>query len=273
MPETLITELELTVRSYEVDASLELKPLTYMNWLQEIAWEAAAAGGVPPQWFLARNVAPVFSVSRFEKEHPIRYGDRILARTWFSSMEGSLAHREFELRRAKDGKGVLRGRTDIILVDMGTRSPTPWGELAERFKPNGESFYTHYQPVAVTPAAEPMSFQVKRPVQPDDIDMARHVNNGFYLRWMTDALSSFLQPALGAKAEEARLLSVHLKFGSPIALGQEVLISGQHLGVGEGISRWSFQIAPVSGSRRPASAELTFRWSPEWTSALTDPAR
>ncbi|MDC0708311.1 thioesterase [Stigmatella sp. ncwal1] len=269
MSETPVTELELTARSYEVDAALELKPLTYMNWLQEIAWEAAAAGGVPPQWFLPRNIAPVFSVSRFEKEHPIRYGDRIIARTWFSLMEGPLAHREFELRRAKDSKVVLHGRTDIVLVDLGTRAPTPWGELVERFKPNGESFYKNFQPPAVTPAVDPVSFQVKRPVQPEEIDMARHVNNGFYLRWMTDAFSSFLQPALGAKTDEARLLSVHLKFGSPISLGQEVLISGKHAGTGEGISRWDFQIAPVSGSRRPASAELIFRWSPEWTGQLS----
>ncbi|OJH42519.1 thioesterase family protein [Cystobacter ferrugineus] len=268
MSETPVTELELVARSYEVDAGLELKPLTYMNWLQEIAWEAAAAGGVPPQWFLTRDIAPVFSVSRFEKQHPIRYGDRIIARTWFSKMEGSLAHREYELRRAKDGKVVLHGRTEIILVNLRTRTPTDWGELVDRFKPNGVSFYKQYEPAAVTPVMETVSFQVERLVQPEEIDMARHVNNGFYLRWMTDALYSFLQPALGDKTDEARLQSVLLKFGSPITLGQDVLISGQLAGVGDDISRWSFQVAPVSGSRRPASAELTFRWAPEWSALL-----
>ncbi|WP_395830801.1 thioesterase family protein [Archangium violaceum] len=268
MSETPVTELEFVARSYEVDAVLELKPLTYMNWLQEIAWEAASTGGVPPSWFLARNMAPVFSVSRFEKEHPIRYGDRILARTWFSTMEGHTAHREFELRRAKDGKVVLQGRTEIILVDMKARAPTPWGELVERFRPNGQSFYNQYQPAAVTPAAEVVFFQVKRSVQPEEIDMARHVNNGFYLRWMTDALYSFLHPGLGDAIHEARLQSVHLQFGAPITLGQDVLISGQLAGVGEGISRWSFQVSPVSNNRRPATAQLTLRWTPEWSAQL-----
>jgi acyl-CoA thioesterase FadM len=42
-------------------------------------------------------------------EEPILYQDRIIARTWISTMEGSRANREYDMRRASDGKIILRG--------------------------------------------------------------------------------------------------------------------------------------------------------------------
>ncbi|MGA9524813.1 MAG: acyl-ACP thioesterase domain-containing protein [Myxococcaceae bacterium] len=268
---TLITEMEFVARSYEVDATLELKPATYMNWLQEIAWEAARDAGCPPSWFLENHLGCVYGASRFDKEKPIRYGDRIIARTWFSRMEGSRGLREFDLRRADNDKVVLRGQGEMVLIDLRTLKPTDWGELIHKVKPNGESFYNQYQPAAVAQAQAPVTFELRRPVQAEELDMARHVNNSVYLRWMADALQSFLRPRLGDVAERASPSAVNIRFGAPLVQGQNVRVSGKLEGIGEGLSRWSFEVGPESGTRRPTVGELNVRWSPEWTAALHTP--
>lgn len=271
MSSTLFTEKEFVARSYEVDAHMELKPGAYMNWLQEIAWEGATAAGCSLSWWLENKRLCVFSASRFDKAAPIRYLDRIIARTWISTMGGSRANREYDMRRATDGQLVLHGQSETVMLDLETFKPADWGGIADRVVPNNESFYNQYQPVAVAPSTEPVTFTTRRQIQPDEIDMHRHVNNAVYLRWMTDALQSFLRPRVGDNAERTSLHSINIRFGAPLPVGQEVVVSGQLVGVGERLSRWSFRMAPQSGARREAEGEITVRWSPEWTAALKQP--
>jgi acyl-CoA thioesterase FadM len=268
MSETLVTDREFVARSYEVDATLELKPGVYMNWLQEIAWEGATAAGCPPSWWLEHKRLCVFGANRFDIEKPIRYQDRIIARTWISTMEGSRANREYDMRRASDGKVILRGQSETVMLDYPSLKPADWGEIADRVVPNNESFYNQYEPAAVTPPAEPVTFQATRLIQSDEIDMHRHVNNAVYLRWMADALQSFLSPLVGERAERASIRAAAIRYGSPLVMGQELTVSGKLEGIGEGVSRWSFRMAVSSGARREAKGEMTVRWWPEWTAAL-----
>lgn len=265
--DTAVTVMELEARSYEVDVALEIKPVTYMNWIQEIAWVAAADQGCSVEWFVSNNLIPIFGASHFEKIQPIRYTDRIVARTWFMQMEGSFAERHFELRRVSDGELVLFGRVEAILLDYRTRKPTDWGEIRQRFRPDGKSVYENHQKPPMTPVADDISFQAKFPVQVAEIDMARHVNNGFYLRWITDALYNYLHPRLGKAADATSIKSLTMRYGSPISYGQQAAISGKLVGLGDGFSRWNFELG-VEGSKRPATAELSVRWSPEWTAQL-----
>jgi acyl-CoA thioester hydrolase len=104
-----------------IDENGHVNNVAYVQWMQEIAVEHyASIGGIKAQGDEA---------TWFVREHKIEYlapafaGDEIEVRTWVENVRRVRSLRKYEFVRRSDGKVLVRGETDWVVVDVKTGAP------------------------------------------------------------------------------------------------------------------------------------------------------
>ncbi|OGT97433.1 MAG: hypothetical protein A2079_05575 [Geobacteraceae bacterium GWC2_48_7] len=176
------------VRYHELDSHGNIRPVTLLNYLQDIAGMHAKLLGVSVADLRELGFTWVLSRIHLIIEQFPRAEENLLVRTWPSTREGIFSCREFELLSGTGGVDAGRATTSWAVLDVATRRPV---KLAGHLPPYplfshravDDSFATLPQIPGDVEAGE-MIFKVLR----SDLDSNKHVNNTIYAGWALEAV-------------------------------------------------------------------------------------
>jgi acyl-CoA thioester hydrolase len=176
------------VRHYECDAQGYVRSVSYLNYMQEAAFEAAAAAGFSMAAHTAMDRYWLVRETQIEHLAPLRYGDSVEVKTWVADFRRVRSRRAYELRSSGTGTPVAQATTDWVFLDLTNKRPASIPqEMMDAFFPEGppepgpprERF-----PDA--PPPPPGALRLTRQAEWNEIDPAQHVNNAVYLAYAED---------------------------------------------------------------------------------------
>jgi acyl-ACP thioesterase len=181
----VIYEADYIVRSYEIDTSGNVRPLTLLNYLQDAAGEHAARLGLSVLDLFKRNLTWVLSRYHVRFHSFPSVHSRIHLKTWPSGREGRFALREFELTDDA-GMPVISASTSWMLINLETRRPVRVDEHLPDLPVNTtravkDEFHS-------LPHLTDMSCELPFRVRHGDVDLNKHVNNVVYVDWALETL-------------------------------------------------------------------------------------
>ncbi len=176
---------EYHVRSYECDRNNNLRILTLMNILQDIADNHAKAMGLGIEYVMSRGLAwvgsnYVLNIERLPKMH-----ETIRIETWPAEERKLGVVRDFEVF-GEDGKSIIRASSLWILIDYRKKRPVSLRDNISDYAILPERVIKTDFPKL--PEVERVDEETKFRVRFDDIDMNRHVNNAVYFLWACEAV-------------------------------------------------------------------------------------
>ncbi|MBQ9235533.1 MAG: hypothetical protein IJ184_03610 [Alphaproteobacteria bacterium] len=175
------------IRSYEGDPQGNLRPVTLMNILQEVAVVDAAQRGFGMQFCLQHNMTWVSSDYVIEIKRMPRVNENIRVVTWPSAEDKFSACRDFCIYDAFESP-IVSASSRWLLISLDKRRPQPIaGRLGENYLLSERALVTDFPKIPeVQDDAAAYDFRVRF----DDIDVNRHINNAVYILWASEAVTA-----------------------------------------------------------------------------------
>jgi len=108
------------VRSYELDSLGHVNHSVYLNYLEQIRYDALEAGGFPAEVMVAHGWAVHIVRAEVDYRKECRHGDLLRIRTWVEAFRhSSMTVRHEILRDSHDTPGILAVSARIVLVWIG----------------------------------------------------------------------------------------------------------------------------------------------------------
>lgn len=182
--------IETEVPCYDVDSAFRLKPASFMDMAQEIAYRAATEMHFGYEDLKKENKAWVLSRLHFRfLSHPL-WRDAIKLYTWHKGPYGPFYLRDFRMEDC-DGKEMVQGTSSWVILDLASRRMCRTSEIMEMVP---ESTICHEDCIA-EPAGKVMMPKgcvpekvASHKVEYSDIDVLGHTNNAKYVVWAMDCL-------------------------------------------------------------------------------------
>ena len=111
--------LAMTVAREAIDVMGHANNVEYLRWLENVAWDHSNRLGL--DWACYQRLDRAMVARRTELEYlaPAFAGDELLVGTWIVENDGRLSiTRQYQLVRPKDGRTLLRGRTQWVCVEI-----------------------------------------------------------------------------------------------------------------------------------------------------------
>jgi len=127
----------------DIDGLNHTNNAVYVRWCEQAGWAHSESLGLTLDDY--RRLDRAMAIRRGEYEYllPTFDGEALVLATWLVAGDGKLAmERRFQLVRERDGATVLRGRWDLVCIEMSSGRP--------RRMP--QDFLDAYMSVVVTPA-------------------------------------------------------------------------------------------------------------------------
>lgn len=121
----------------DIDAFNHVNNARYIDWANEIAWAHSGALGLSMGDYKRIGSGCVVWRHEFDYLAPVIEGDEIDVATWIAENDNRLRlTRAYEMRNAKTGAVVFRGRTKFVSIDMKTGKPARMpAEFIAAYKP------------------------------------------------------------------------------------------------------------------------------------------
>lgn len=201
------------IRSYECDKHRQLRLLTLMNILQDMADTHADRLGLGYDFCRSKKLAWVAGAYHIKIERMPQLHEQIEVTTWPSEELKLAAIRDYEIKDAQ-GKILVSASTQWVLINFETKRPValrgnlPCYEIVTQ-KADNFSFGK---------IALPENFDIckKFEVRFDDIDVNNHVNNAVYPLWASEAADNDFRLSHNLK-------EVEIYFKKPALYGDTVL--------------------------------------------------
>jgi len=207
-------ETTYTIRTFDVDASGFVRPVTLLGFLQEAASEHMTLLGGSVRALMAEGLTWVLSRVHLRIERYPRRGHEVTVRTWPSLREGRFTCREFELLD-RSGAVVARATTSWAVIDFSTRRPVrfdrdpPYPLIPRRMIDDD---------FGSLPVLENSQIEERFKVRRSDLDLNRHVNHMIYVGWALDAVPDEV-------AEHRMPVSLEIGYRAEALAGEEVTVS------------------------------------------------
>jgi acyl-CoA thioester hydrolase len=173
------------VRHYECDAYGHVNNVNYLRYMQETAFDAAAAVGYDTNYFDQSGYAWLVRETDIEYLQPLRYNETVTVKTWVEDFRRTRSRRVYLFTR--NDETVARASTDWVYIHTATARPaTIPPEMITAF---GLSPEQEAAPRSKFPAASPPPvgiYKMRCTVQWRDLDTMGHVNNAVYLDYVGD---------------------------------------------------------------------------------------
>ena len=183
--------LEQTVRCYDVDSAMRLRPSSFMDYAQELAYLAADAMHFGYDELMREGKAWVLSRMHIVFDDIPHWRDKIELTTWHKGPAGPFYIRDFSL--CEDNKVRVRATSSWVILDIRERRMVRSSEVVEMIP---ESTVCHDNAIE-EPAARimaPKGFEMQlagsHTVQYSDIDLQGHTNNARYVLWAVDCIGT-----------------------------------------------------------------------------------
>lgn len=178
---------QYTIRSYECDCNNNLRILTLMNILQDIADENAALLGFGLDFCIKNGLTWVGTNYALEINRLPKIHENIKIVTWPSARNKFSAYRDFEVF-GEDDQSIIKASSEWALISLAKRRPVsvldnlPIKDIVE-----SRAIETDFPKI---PDVEAFEDQYKFRVRFDDIDINKHINNAVYILWASEAVDS-----------------------------------------------------------------------------------
>jgi acyl-CoA thioester hydrolase len=175
------------VRHSECDPYGHVNNVYYLRYMQETAFDAAAAVGYGLDWHAVSGHVWLVRETDIEYLKPLRYGDSVIVKTWVEDFRRTRSRRVYELSRESDQEAVARATTDWVYVETATLRPASIPtEMITAFGLTPDQAATPRPKFPIAPPPPTRVFKLRRQVQFRELDGMQHVNNAVYLEYALD---------------------------------------------------------------------------------------
>ncbi|HEX5344588.1 MAG TPA: acyl-CoA thioesterase [Duganella sp.] len=111
--------LELAPCAGDIDGLDHTNNAVYVRWCEQAGWAHSAALGLSLADYRRLDRAMAIRRSEYDYLLPTAAGEQLLLGTWLVATDGKLnMERRFQLLRASDGATVLRGRWQLVCIEI-----------------------------------------------------------------------------------------------------------------------------------------------------------
>lgn len=180
---------DICIPCYETDASFYLKPSSFMDMAQEIAYWAAQMLGFGYDDLHVHHTAWVLSRLHFHFADPPKWRDHVTLYTWHKGPSGLFFLRDFYLQDAA-GNRIVTCTSSWVIIDERTRRLVRPEEMEHLLSLDGEvdSAIEEEAPKVMMPRGSEPVPAGEHTVVYSDVDIIGHTNNARYMVWAMDCL-------------------------------------------------------------------------------------
>ena len=206
---------DICVPCYDTDASFYLKPASFMDMAQEIAYWAAQGLGFGYDDLHVHHVAWVLSRMHFHFENPPKWRDNVTLYTWHKGADGLFYLRDFFLQDA-DGNRLVTCTSSWVVIDERTRRLVRPEELQDKLSTGDvDDAIAERAPKVVMPRGAEPEPAGEHTVVYSDVDIIGHTNNARYMVWAMDSIDY-------ETASACRVKDVYINFNKETTPGTSV---------------------------------------------------
>ncbi len=111
--------LALSPAAGDIDGLDHTNNAVYVQWCEKAGWAHSEALGLGLADYRRLDRAMAIRRSEYDYLLPTTAGERLLLGTWLYATDGKLnMERRFQLLRASDGATVLRGRWELVCIEI-----------------------------------------------------------------------------------------------------------------------------------------------------------
>lgn len=212
------TTQRLRVTCYDTDVAHYLKPGSFMDMAQEIAYVSADALGFGYDDLQRYGTAWVLSRMHVEFLQMPRWKDEVVLQTWHKGFEGPFYVRDFRMTGA-DGQTAIRATSSWLIIDLATRRLLRREHLADKLPLDTECHESAIEEPCgkVVMPPEGMEEIAEHRVTYSDVDIVGHANNAKYIVWAMDCLDYDW-------VSGCRVRSLRINFNKEVLPGQIVAL-------------------------------------------------
>ena len=108
----------------DIDGLKHTNNAVYVRWCETIAWAHSASLGLALADYQRLDRAMALRRAQYEYLLPSLAGDDLLLGTWLAGSDGKITlERRFQLIRRTDRQTLLRGRWDLVCIELGNGRP------------------------------------------------------------------------------------------------------------------------------------------------------
>jgi acyl-CoA thioester hydrolase len=111
-------------KAADIDGLDHTNNAVYVRWCEQAGWSHSQALGLDLADY--RRLDRAMAIARAEYDYllPTGLGEELLLGTWLCATDGRLTmERRFQLVRARDGATVMRGRWQLVCIEIGSGKP------------------------------------------------------------------------------------------------------------------------------------------------------
>ena len=178
---------EIKIPCYDTDASQLLKPVSFMNYAQELANCHASELGFGYDDMIRTRTAWVLSRMHVKFTGLPKWRDIVNLRTWHKGPERLFYIRDFRMTDREDRQELIAATTSWLVVNIDTRHLTRDALLDESSVCREDALSPSCGKIRV-PEDSGRRLAGTHKVSYSDVDMNGHANNAMYLVWAMDAV-------------------------------------------------------------------------------------
>ena len=169
-----VYEAEFNVRYSEVDRNNELKPISIMQYFQEIGCLHSDSIGMG----MKHNAAWIVIQWKVKILAKANWNDKIVVKTWASGVQGPYCMRDYEIYR--ENELIAIGTSKWVLMDVETNKICRiTNELFQLFNPNDKRVFN--EPIEKLKPNDDYNNVITHKVILNDTDTNNHMNNIKYI--------------------------------------------------------------------------------------------
>jgi len=183
----MIYEKTQTVRYAETGVNGKIKPVSILNYFQDIASEHTGVLGVSAFDLFPKNLAWVVFRYQIQISDYPRWKDQLYLRTWRFPVNNLYEIRQYEIYDDKD-ELLISSKSAWILTSISRKKPV---RLDKNLPPELMEHIEQAIPndLIALPSIAHYDFSKSFQIRMHDLDFNRHVNNSVYVVWAIESIS------------------------------------------------------------------------------------
>ena len=116
--------LDVMPAADDIDGLEHINNAVYVRWCERVAWAHSGALGLSLADYAELGRAMVIRRGEYDYLLPSVLGDELMLATWLTASDGKITlERRFQLIRRRDAATLMRGRWELVCVEMASGRP------------------------------------------------------------------------------------------------------------------------------------------------------
>ena len=178
---------QYTIPCYDTDASWRLKPVSFMNYAQEMANRHANLLGFGYDDLIVSKTAWVLARMHIRFVNLPLWRDAVSLTTWHKGLNRLFFVRDFQMKDSQ-GNICVEATTSWIVLNLETRRLVRDPKLIDEGTTCQDNAIEQPADKVQIPKDAVTEFVMDHVVSYSDVDMLGHTNNAMYMHWAMDAV-------------------------------------------------------------------------------------